>query len=56
MYLLFWVWRRRFEGGRSVLEGIRPTIETAPLEAAAEAYGGMMRNETRFRMVLVTGP
>jgi D-arabinose 1-dehydrogenase-like Zn-dependent alcohol dehydrogenase len=39
----------------SVLEGIRPRIETAPLEAAAEAYGKMMRNEARFRMVLVTG-
>jgi D-arabinose 1-dehydrogenase-like Zn-dependent alcohol dehydrogenase len=39
----------------SVLEGIRPRIETAPLEAAAEAYGKMMRNEARFRVVLVTG-
>jgi D-arabinose 1-dehydrogenase-like Zn-dependent alcohol dehydrogenase len=39
----------------SVLEGIRPMIETAPLEAAAEAYGRMMRNEARFRIVLVTG-
>jgi propanol-preferring alcohol dehydrogenase len=39
----------------SVLEGIRPMIETAPLEAAAEAYGKMMRNEARFRVVLVTG-
>ena len=39
----------------SALEGIRPRIETVPLEAAAEAYGKMMRNEARFRMVLVTG-
>ena len=39
----------------SVLEGIRPKIETVPLEAAAEAYGKMIRNEARFRMVLVTG-
>ena len=39
----------------SVLEGIRPRIETVPLEAAAEAYGKMMRSEARFRMVLVTG-
>jgi D-arabinose 1-dehydrogenase-like Zn-dependent alcohol dehydrogenase len=39
----------------SVLEGIRPSIETAPLETAAEAYGKMMRNEARFRMVLLTG-
>ena len=37
----------------SVLEGIRPRIETVPLEAAAEAYSKMMRNEARFRMVLV---
>ena len=39
----------------SALAGIRPRIETVPLEAAAEAYGKMMRNEARFRMVLVTG-
>jgi D-arabinose 1-dehydrogenase-like Zn-dependent alcohol dehydrogenase len=39
----------------SVLEGVRPRIETVPLEAAAEAYGKMMRNEARFRMVLLTG-
>ena len=30
-------------------------IETVPLENAAEAYGRMMRNEARFRNVLVTG-
>ena len=39
----------------SALEGIRPRIETMPLEAAAEAYAKMMREEARFRMVLVTG-
>ena len=39
----------------SVLQRIRARIETVPLEAAAEAYGKMMRNEARFRMVLLTG-
>ena len=37
------------------LQGIRPMIETVPLANAAEAYGRMMRNEARFRIVLVTG-
>ena len=37
------------------LQGIRPKIETVPLANAAEAYGRMMRNEARFRIVLVTG-
>jgi D-arabinose 1-dehydrogenase-like Zn-dependent alcohol dehydrogenase len=39
----------------SALTGVRPTIETMPLEGAAEAYDKMMRNEARFRMVLTTG-
>jgi alcohol dehydrogenase, propanol-preferring len=39
----------------SSLQGIRPMIETVPLANAAEAYGRMMRNEARFRLVLVTG-
>jgi len=39
----------------SALSGVRPTIETLPLERAAEAYDRMMRNEARFRMVLTTG-
>jgi len=39
----------------SSLQGIRPIIETVPLANAPEAYGRMMRNEARFRMVLVTG-
>jgi alcohol dehydrogenase, propanol-preferring len=39
----------------SLLKGIRPKIETMPLEGAPEAYAKMMRNEARFRMVLITG-
>jgi propanol-preferring alcohol dehydrogenase len=39
----------------SVLEKIRPMIETAPLEQAADAYARMMQGKARFRMVLVTG-
>jgi propanol-preferring alcohol dehydrogenase len=38
----------------SVLHGVRPMIETVPLEQAAEAYARMMRGDARFRMVLVT--
>jgi D-arabinose 1-dehydrogenase-like Zn-dependent alcohol dehydrogenase len=38
----------------SVLETIRPMIETAPLEEAADAYARMMEGKARFRMVLVT--
>jgi propanol-preferring alcohol dehydrogenase len=38
----------------SVLENIRPMVETAPLEQAADAYGRMMDGKARFRMVLVT--
>ena len=36
----------------SVLENIRPMIETAPLEGAADAYARMMQGKARFRMVL----
>jgi len=39
----------------SALSGVRPKIETMPLERAAEAYDKMMRNEARFRMVLTMG-
>ena len=39
----------------SALENVRPMIETVPLEKAADAYGRMLRNEARFRMVLLTG-
>jgi propanol-preferring alcohol dehydrogenase len=38
----------------SVLENIRPMIETVPLEKAAEGYARMMAGKARFRMVLVT--
>src|SRR6202171_6365570 len=38
----------------SVLENIRPMIETVPLEQAAEGYARMMDGKARFRMVLVT--
>src|SRR5260370_920960 len=38
----------------SVLENIRPMIETAPLEQAADAYARMMQGKARFRMVLDT--
>jgi D-arabinose 1-dehydrogenase-like Zn-dependent alcohol dehydrogenase len=38
----------------SVQEKVRPIIETAPLEQAAEAYARMMQGKARFRMVLVT--
>src|SRR6202161_2141312 len=34
----------------SVLEDIRPMIETVPLEQAAEAYARMMQGKARFRM------
>ena len=36
----------------STLSGIRPRIETMPLEQAAEAYDRMMAGDSRFRMVL----
>ena len=39
----------------SSLTGVRPTIETMPLERAADAYDRMMSGEARFRMVLTTG-
>jgi propanol-preferring alcohol dehydrogenase len=38
----------------SVLENVRPMIETIPLEEAADAYARMMQGKARFRMVLVT--
>ena len=38
----------------SVLENIRPMIETFPLEQAADAYSRMMQGQARFRIVLVT--
>lgn len=39
----------------SALSGVRPRIETLPLERAAEAYEKMMSGDARFRMVLTTG-
>ena len=36
----------------SVLENIRPMIETVPFERAADAYTRMMQGKARFRMVL----
>ena len=39
----------------SVLSGIRPMIETYPLERAAEAYERMMSGKARFRVVLTMG-
>ena len=38
----------------SVLANIRPTIETFPLERAADAYARMMSGKARFRVVLTT--
>jgi alcohol dehydrogenase, propanol-preferring len=38
----------------SVLENIRPMIETVPLEQAADTYARMMQGKARFRMALVT--
>jgi D-arabinose 1-dehydrogenase-like Zn-dependent alcohol dehydrogenase len=39
----------------SSLTGIRPRIETMPLEKANEAYSKMMAGDARFRMVLTMG-
>jgi D-arabinose 1-dehydrogenase-like Zn-dependent alcohol dehydrogenase len=38
----------------SALSGVRPMIETMPLESAAEAYERMLSGDARFRMVLTT--
>jgi D-arabinose 1-dehydrogenase-like Zn-dependent alcohol dehydrogenase len=38
----------------SVLQNIRPMVETVPLEQAADGYARMMEGKARFRMVLVT--
>jgi alcohol dehydrogenase len=39
----------------SALHGIRPSIETLPLDQADEAYQKMLSGAARFRMVLTTG-
>ena len=38
----------------SVLTGVRPMIETMPLESAAQAYQKMLDGHARFRMVITT--
>jgi D-arabinose 1-dehydrogenase-like Zn-dependent alcohol dehydrogenase len=38
----------------SAQTGVKPRIETLPLEQAAEAYDRMMAGDARFRMVLTT--
>jgi len=37
------------------MTGVRPMIETFPLEQVTEAYERMMSNKARFRVVLTTG-
>ncbi len=39
----------------SALTGIKPMIETYPLEQAEEAYNRMMSGKARFRVVIATG-
>jgi len=39
----------------SALTGIRPIVETAPLEQVGDAFARMRSGEARFRMVLTTG-
>jgi alcohol dehydrogenase len=39
----------------SVLSGVRPRIETMPLERAEEAYRKMISGDVKFRMVLTMG-
>jgi D-arabinose 1-dehydrogenase-like Zn-dependent alcohol dehydrogenase len=34
--------------------GVRPMVETAPLEEATSAYQRMLAGQARFRMVLTT--
>ncbi len=39
----------------SVLQDVRPTIETYPLEQATDGYTRMLSGDARFRVVLTTG-
>jgi D-arabinose 1-dehydrogenase-like Zn-dependent alcohol dehydrogenase len=39
----------------SALAGVRPMVETFPLERAAEAYERMLSGDARFRVVITTG-
>jgi len=41
--------------GFSLMQGIKPMIETVPLEKAEEGYRKMMSNKARFRLVLTVG-
>ena len=41
--------------GFSAMAGVKPMIETYPLEKAAEAYERVMSGKARFRVVLTTG-
>ncbi len=41
--------------GFSLLQGVKPMIETLPLEKAEEGYRKMMSNKARFRIVLTMG-
>ncbi len=40
----------------AVLTGVRPLVETMPLERAQEAYERMLSGKARFRMVLTSEP
>jgi alcohol dehydrogenase len=39
----------------SALTGVRPEVETAPLEEVGDAYARMLSGEARYRIVLTTG-
>lgn len=39
----------------SAMTGIRPMIETFPLEKVGEAFERMVSNKARFRIVITTG-
>lgn len=39
----------------SAMTGVRPMIETFPLDKAPEAYDRMMSNQARFRVVITVG-
>jgi alcohol dehydrogenase, propanol-preferring len=41
--------------GFSVLQDVRPMIETLPLDNAPEGFARMMEGKARFRVVLVNG-
>ncbi len=39
----------------ALASGVRPRVQTAPLEQAAEALKTQQAGQARFRMVLTTG-